>query len=87
MDKKIKVTNYYKLFLLLSSYSSSFEIRGLPKKLNNALAQRPVINKLIKDKYFSDIDALHLKQFKTPSNKGGMISTRLNMYSRLVKKR
>ena len=81
MDKKIKVINYYKLFLLLDSYYSSFEIRGLPKKLNNALAQRPVVNKLIKAKYFSDIDALHLKQFKKPLNKDGMISARLNMYS------
>ena len=56
MYKKRKVTNYYKLLLLLTSYHNSFSLTEGSPKLNNMLARKPIVSKLIRADYFSDID-------------------------------
>lgn len=64
MYKKRKVTNYYKVLILLMSYESSWDHSskfGVPK-LNSQLPMRkPIADKVIKAEYFSDIDDFTLE--------------------------
>lgn len=59
MYKKRKVTNYYKVLLLILSYKLSldhFSKFGVPKLSSQLTIRKPIANKVIKAEYFSDID-------------------------------
>lgn len=71
MVKKRKVLNYYKIMFLLISYNNSFESSsfGTIAKLANMLARKPVISKLIRADYFSQIDDVTLNMIKEVAEK------------------
>lgn len=68
MKKKLKVLNYYKIMFLLISYEDSFDSTKSQseseKKLVHLLARKPVISRLIRADYFSDIDDVTLDTLK-----------------------
>ncbi len=59
MSEKRKVTNYYKVLILLMSYESSWDHSskfGVPKLSSQLPMRKPIADKVIKAEYFSDID-------------------------------